>query len=228
MISEHFTRQLGMILLSSQQQETTIKKNRRLRLSEMFFQLRKFFGILVIGMMAMATNCYASVLEDVNFASLPGGRTEITLVFDSSPPEVKGYTIEEPARIALDLSGATSALTEKYYNLGLGNAKRMTVMGVKDRTRVIVDLVDLVPYRTRKNGNSLVIVVGDEGGHETVEVASTAINEVSNATNSSSSTVITGIDFQRSEKGDGQIVIDFSSSSVDIDMTDPSGSNSLV
>jgi len=227
MISEYFTRQLGMILLSSQQQETTIKKNRRLRLSEMFFQLRRFFGILVIGMLAMVSNSYASVLEDVNFASLPGGRTEITLVFDSTPPDVKGYTIEEPARIALDLNGASSSLTEKYYNLGLGNAKRMTVMGVKDRTRVIMDLVDLVPYRTRVDGNNLVILVGDERGRESTTDTATGNSELLGASSSSASTVINGIDFQRSEKGDGQIVIDFSSSSVDIDMTEIAGNIQL-
>ena len=44
----------------------------------------------------------SATLTDLNFSTAPGDVTQLELVFDSAPPEVSGYTIEKPARIALD------------------------------------------------------------------------------------------------------------------------------
>ena len=65
----------------------------------------------------------AATLTDLNFSTAPGDVTQLELVFDSTPPEVSGYTIEKPARIALDLPGVDSALGTKRHNIGNGNAR---------------------------------------------------------------------------------------------------------
>src|SRR5699024_5870353 len=41
---------------------------------------------------------------DVHYTALPGGAFEAELVFDVPPPEPRGYSIEKPARISLDLT----------------------------------------------------------------------------------------------------------------------------
>jgi len=216
-----------MILLASHYQ-SKIKKYRRLRLSAMFVQRKKFFGFIVISMLLSAAKGYSTTLESVSFASLPGDRTEITLGFDQPPSDVKGYTIEQPARIALDLPGISNALSEKYHNLGLGNAKRMTVIGVKDRTRVILDLVELVPYKTQVVGNKLVVLVGNESmgasaASQNIQAEDSGQSAGSPEVSQSAAQSLTAIDFRRGEKGDGQIVLTFSSSNVDIDMTEKAG-----
>ncbi len=83
----------------------------------------------------------------------------------------KGYTIEAPARIALDLMDTKSALTTKYHSLGIGNAREVTVIEAKDRTRVIVNLTQLVPYETKVEGNTLFMYVGTGGGAQGCTVA---------------------------------------------------------
>ena len=65
-----------------------------------------------------------------------------------TPPNPNGYTIEQPARIVLDLPGVTSSLDEKHHDLGIGNARRVSVISTKDRTRAIVNLTQLVGYET--------------------------------------------------------------------------------
>ncbi|KZY30181.1 fimbrial protein [Oleiphilus sp. HI0081] len=193
----------------------------------MVLQTRKLITLIGVCFFAVM-NANAANLNDVSFASLPGDRVEISLIFDETPPEVNGYTIEKPARIALDLPGASSKLAEKYHNLGMGNAKRMTVIGTKDRTRVILDLVDLVPYSTRTSGNTLFVLVGSEGAGEAYQAVASS-PEAMPAANTFSRKVaadrngITNIDFQRGEKGDGQIVVSFASPDVDIDMSEVGG-----
>ncbi len=207
------------------------KKSRILRFSEMVLQSRKLLAVLWACLFA-AMHANAANLHDVNFASLPGDRIEIALIFDDTPPEANGYTIEKPARIALDLAGVSSKLSEKYHNLGMGNAKRMTVIGTKDRTRVILDLVDLVPYSTRTEANTLFVLVGSEDAGRSVAQAGAEPQVAASSNTFSRKAVgdrngVTDIDFQRGEKGDGQIVVSFASSDVDIDMSEVGGNIQL-
>ncbi|MBT5292397.1 MAG: hypothetical protein HOL40_01580, partial [Cellvibrionales bacterium] len=48
---------------------------------------------------------YAAELQDISFNSIPGGKFQIKMEFDETPPEPTAYSIEKPARIALDLRG---------------------------------------------------------------------------------------------------------------------------
>ena len=192
----------------------------------MFVQIKKIVGFAFISLAAVG-NAWALSLNDVSFASLPGDRTEVTLQFDGVPPQAEGYTIEKPARIALDLNGVKNALSEKYHNLGLGNAKRMTVIGTKDRTRIIVDLIDLVPYSTNVDGNSLSIVIG--GDSVSSNPKNSNQNSVVSLKKSSSAIAnsVESIDFQRGDKGDGQVILSFNTDEVDIDMAEIGGNIQL-
>lgn len=64
---------------------------------------------------------------------LPGDRVELKLQFDSPVVAPRGYTIEQPARIALDLPGVTNKLGVKNRELGVGNARSVTIVETKDR-----------------------------------------------------------------------------------------------
>ena len=111
-----------------------------------------------------ASTAFGTVMEDIEFSSLPGDKVEIRMIFDDVPPEPTGYTIEQPARIALDLTGVSSGLDSKQHALGSGNARNVTVVEAGDRTRVIVSMTELTGYSSRVVGNSLYVLVGDDKG----------------------------------------------------------------
>ena len=115
--------------------------------------------LVVIGQGATA----AARLTGIEFSSLPGDRTEIRMAFDGTPPDPQGYTIDQPARIVLDMPGVVSALAEKHHDLGSGNARKVSVLSTKDRTRAIVNLTRLVAYDTEVRGNTLYLLVGGDG-----------------------------------------------------------------
>ena len=156
----------------------------------------------------------AATLKDMSYATLPGNRLEVKLQFDGAPPEVKGYSIEKPARIALDLMGATSGLASKYHNLGTGNARNITVVEAKDRTRLIVNLVQLQGYSTEVDGNTLLLVLGGEPKSAEQQVStSSAVREKS----------LNVVDFKRGAQGEGQIVIRLSDPSTPVDVREEGG-----
>ena len=100
---------------------------------------RKMRNALVALSVMLSFSVHAAVrMDGIEFSSLPGDKIEIRMQFDGTPPDPTGYTIEQPARIALDLKDVTSGLGSKYHPLGSGNARSVTVVEAGDRTRVIV------------------------------------------------------------------------------------------
>ncbi len=148
-------------------------------------------------------------LTDVEFSSQPGGRFEVRLDFDGTPPEPKGYNIEKPARIALDLAGVASKLEQKKFPLSYGNASSAVILESGGRTRMILNLVELAPYQTRIEGNSLFVDVGDSGVRDYLKP--TKENPVLSAATSKSAASagneIVDVDFKRGDQGEGRLVI---------------------
>ena len=194
--------------------------NKQLRSkNNMYYRALLQLGVLCLALLSMQAR--AVVLNDVSFASLAGDRTEVTLTFDGVPPEPKGYTIEKPARIALDLKGVNNALSTKYHSLGVGNAQGLTVVGAKDRTRLIVNLVELVPYASTVDGNKIILLIGSSEAPKAANSGSSA-QKVS-LPQRGMTPKVTDIDFRRGEKGDGQIILSLSTSKIDVDMSEEGG-----
>ncbi|HEY5646547.1 MAG TPA: type IV pilus secretin PilQ family protein [Pseudomonadales bacterium] len=167
--------------------------------------------LFAVAMLMGALSSWAASIDSVEFSSLPGDKTEIRLHFDGPPPEPTGYTIEQPARIVLDMPGVTSKLDEKHHNLGIGNARRVSIISTKDRTRAIVNLTELANYETEIEGNTIYLTVG--GGSAQGVPSSQAFasaDDRSSAEVRMSDSQITKVDFRRSEDGDGRIVIGLS------------------
>jgi type IV pilus assembly protein PilQ len=99
----------------------------------------------------------ATILEDVEFSALPGNAVEIALVFSDSPPAASDFATDNPARIAIDLPDVTSELGSKDMPIQIGVAQSLNAIQVGDRTRVVVNLADSVPYELRTQGNRLVV-----------------------------------------------------------------------
>ncbi|MCB1693940.1 MAG: type IV pilus secretin PilQ family protein [Pseudomonadales bacterium] len=177
-------------------------------------------------MLLMPLTAVAVTMNDIQFSTLPGDKIEIRMSFDGRPPEPTGYTIEQPARIALDLKGVKSSLAAKNHPLGTGNARSVTVVEAGDRTRVIVSLTELTGYSTRVDGDNLYVLVGKQDSSGFVS----SDNQLSGAVSSDKSSVIAAdtpvvqdIDFRRGEKGEGRVIVKLSNPGVGVDVSSEGG-----
>ncbi len=182
------------------------------------FRINSAFGlgqaIVAFVILAFTSLAQAVQLQSVDYSSLPGDKVELRFSFDSKPPEPKGYNIEKPARIALDLEGVSSGLKSKYHELGLGNARNLTVVEAGSRTRLIINLTQLESYKTEIRNNTLHVILG-EGGPQRVSIAApeAAVSGMKTDAEKSgvySSQEIRGVDFQRGVEGEGKIVVSLS------------------
>ena len=181
----------------------------------------RLMALVMVLAVSLVESAWAVKLVGLESSSLPGDALEIKFQFDSAPPVPAGYTIESPARIALDLKGVESALKEKYHSLGNGNVRSATVMGTGDRTRVIINMSSLVAYETEVVGNTLLVRVGQsvQASNASVAVGSEASKTATSNTESS----ITELDFRRGEQGEGMVMITVSDPSAAIDLREEGG-----
>lgn len=170
----------------------------------------------------------AANLEALDVAALPGDRVELKMTFDEPVAAPRGYTIEQPARIALDLPGVANKLGTKNRELGVGNARSVTVVEAKDRTRLIINLADLAPYSTRVEGNNLFVLVGANAGAATAAApvaapATSTYKKPQTRSYVAQTKAISNIDFQRGEQGEGNVVITLSDPTVSPDIQEQGG-----
>ncbi|MBO3278181.1 type IV pilus secretin PilQ [Pseudomonas schmalbachii] len=175
-----------------------------------------------------ASSALAADLQKVDVAALPGDRVELKLSFDEPVSAPRGYTIEQPARIALDLPGVQNKLGSRNRELGVGNARSLTVVEAKDRTRLIINLTSLVPYSTRTEGNNLFVVVGGAAAAGSSAMAATPVAAPAARPAAPKPYIpmgkaIRNIDFQRGEKGEGNVVIDLSDPTISPDVQEQGG-----
>ena len=188
------------------------------------------FGVSLLAIL-LSPAALAANLQAVDVASLPGDRVELKITFDEPVTAPRGYTIEQPARIALDLPGVSNKSGIKNRELSAGNARSVTVVEAKDRTRLIINLTSLAPYNTRVDGNNLYVQVGTGVATSSsvaaapaaqpaaAPVAAPAAPKVFGPVNKA----INNIDFQRGEQGEGNVVIDLSDPSVSPDIQERGG-----
>ena len=178
---------------------------------------------LLIGLIAIAVAATAHaqpVIEDIAFSSRPGSMFEVRLDFSEAPPaDFSAYTIEEPARIAIDFPGTKSALDQKRYSLPYGNATGVIVLESGDRTRLVLNLIKLVPYEAIISGTELILLVGQESGGEYAKpstadgILESQVTQVDGARSS-----LTDLQFRRSESGEGRLILALSDPSVDVNV----------
>ena len=75
----------------------------------------------------------------------------------SSPPP--GFSVANPAKIALDFQSTANGLGKNTEVFNQGDLRSMNVVQVGDRTRVVLNLVRGLNYKTRLDGKALYVTL---------------------------------------------------------------------
>ncbi|MCH9695119.1 MAG: type IV pilus secretin PilQ [Gammaproteobacteria bacterium] len=163
-------------------------------------------------------------LQDIQVQTLPGQRVELKLIMSDTAPEPLAFTIENPARIALDLPATTLGLTSRRRDVNLGPLNTVLTAEANGRTRVVLNLGSMVEYQTTRSGNTVTVVLGDGDDYSagTTQFASApASAPQSYATAGSRS--ISSVDFRRTRDGGGRVVVNLSDPSTPVDIRQEGG-----
>ena len=182
--------------------------------------VNKMILLVVMSMASLAI--HANELNSVDFNVLPGDRVELRFSMTETPSAPKEFSTVNPARIALDFTNTSVALANKSLPVSVGATRSVTAVEAQGRTRVVINLVESVPYDTRIDGNDFVVTIGayKTAASDAQSGGSTSSDNMSQQTavSQSSKKEITGIDFRRGELGEGRVVIDLSNPNIGIDL----------
>jgi len=200
--------------------------------------------LLMAGIAFASQQLYAAnALLDVSHVALPGNKQQLALTL-SGPAEIpKSFTIDNPARIALDLPDTTNDLDTKRVAISAGLLRNVTTVEAGGRTRVVVNLTAMAPYTTAVSGNKL-LVTFDNSGTSVDPTSLAAANPVSSSLASENAAAvargkadidtssgpiaardntINGMDFRRGPMGEGRVIFDLSSAGILTDLRQEGG-----
>ena len=124
-----------------------------------------------------------------------------------------GFSIQSPARIALDFQNVVSAMGRTNVDVNQGNLKSVSVVQAGNRTRVVLNLKQFTTYKTQIQGKSLLVVL------DALADSAPVTAPVVFAENHNRDTVaLKDIDFRRGEEGSGRVVVALPNNQVGVDI----------
>jgi len=160
-------------------------------------------------------------LQDIQVQSLSGQRIELKLIMTETAPEPLAFTIENPARIALDLPGTTLGLSQRRRDVNQGPLDTILTAEANGRTRVVLNLDLMVPYEAKASGNTVIVTLGDGDDYD---AGSTQFASSPSSTSSApsyaapGSRAITNVDFRRTRDGGGRVIVSLTDPSTPVDI----------
>lgn len=171
------------------------------------------------------TESAENTLQSVEFSTLPGNRLQIALQHASPPSAPQTFTIDNPARVAIDLAGTRNALAQRVVPIGVGIARSISTAEAQGKTRVVLNLANLVPYETEVEGNAIYITLDTAAQSSTADSAVAPASGISGQASAtlgptSSSKSLVDIDFRRGEQGEGRVIVTLSEPGIPLDVND--------
>lgn len=158
----------------------------------------------------------SNAIEAINVAQQGN---EVSLRIDlkealTTPPP--GFSVANPAKIALDFQSTANGLGKNTQVFNQGDLRSMNIVQVGDRTRLVLNLVKNLNYKTRIDGKALYVTLSPvERVSDTSATRSTRFAEESLVGAKHS---VSDVMFRRGKDGEGRVIVDLSDSGTGIDI----------
>ena len=194
---------------------------------------------LVLALLLVGTStahAATNTLTAVDATAASNSEINIRLTLAGAAPVPSVFTVNEPARLSIDLPGTDLAVAERYRRIDEGPVQAIALAAGEDRTRVVVELDTMTDYRINRQGNEITIGIG--GGMSAPATPQTPVTQASvrpstpvrpmtDTDYQAQAASVRGpqvrdIDFRRAENGAGriEIVLDGVNSAVDVSERD--------
>ncbi len=179
----------------------------------MGLRMRQAFIFSVALLLSLAGHAQ-TVIEAVS-GSVQGGTEVVRIDLSKELSAVpSGFSIQSPARIALDFPGVSSAMGRSTVELNQGNLKSVSVVQAGERTRVVLNLKSPAAYKAEIQGKSLLIVLQSSvAGTPVAAVAATFAEN-----RSRESAPLKDMDFRRTAEGAGRVIVTLPNNQVGVDI----------
>ena len=172
-------------------------------------------GLIALALTVGTLSVWAQSAIEAVSGSIQGG-VEVVKIDLSQPLTAAptGFTIQSPARIALDFPGVSSAMGRSNIEINQGNLRSVSVVQAGDRTRVVLNLKQATPYKAQIQGKSLLVVLDPVALVAPVATGAPVFAE----SRSRDTLPLKDLDFRRGDDGAGRIVVSLPNNQVGVDI----------
>ena len=173
--------------------------------------LTTLLAALIVGstLLSQAHAADGNTLQAIDVRPMSGQQLQLTLKLSGPAPQPNSFTIDDPARISIDLPGTALALTSRRIDVRSGGLDTILAAQTADRSRLVLSLDKMMPYTMKVDGNNIVVTLGLSPG--AAAVANTAPAPSDGPPPAAVGTrSIQSIDFRRSVDGAGRVVVSLS------------------
>ncbi|WP_307584251.1 type IV pilus secretin PilQ [Variovorax boronicumulans] len=169
-------------------------------------------GLLAFGALAVAHA--QNAIESVTSSTQSGAeviRIDLAQPLTAVPA---GFSVQTPARIALDFPGVTNAIGRSAIEVNQGNLRSVNVVQAGDRSRVVLNLKQATAYKAEIQGKSLLVVLEPVAGTALVASAATTFAENRNR----DTLPLRDVDFRLGADNTGRVLVDLPNNQVGVDV----------
>jgi len=189
---------------------------------------KKSTGLLSASLAAICLLAFADAgaraLVGLDYSAMAGNTVQVVFTFDDTAVEPRTFTIDDPARIALDFGDTENKLQQRNMLVGIGTMQSIITATSQNRTRVVLNLSQRTNYTTTLSGNQVTLTLVGAGTQTSVANAPTDDAAQTDTTISAAAPTpsvvkgVTNIDFKRGPNGEGRVIIDLTNASIGSDV----------
>ncbi|WLI89492.1 type IV pilus secretin PilQ [Massilia sp. R2A-15] len=174
-------------------------------------------ALLVLAFSAATAWAQDNAIESIT-ANQQGSNVVVNIAMKNAPAKLPiGFSITNPARIALDFGATSNATGKSTQDINLGDVRAVNVVQAGERTRLVLNLKRALNYATAIDGKSVIVTVEGSGGVAQA-VNSAGLPVAAQARPAAARQVLRDLDFRRGANGEGRIVVDLPNSQVAVDV----------
>lgn len=179
---------------------------------------------LALVLMVAPSLVLAVALKDVEFATLPGNQVRLDLVLTGPVSAPRDFATDSPARIVIDLPAVTSELPRKTVPIDVGPVQSLMALDAEGRTRIVINLNNLVPYQVQSMGERVTIAINPPPaaapGSAPATQAEAGRVEPPPA---GAGPGLRAVDFQRGPGGEGRVLVKLPTENTRVTVTEKAG-----
>jgi type IV pilus assembly protein PilQ len=189
------------------------------RLNSIFNGVMQMLGLLIAFGLCGGAQAQADAQNSItalNVSSTGDGTTVIKVELAQPLANVPaGFTINTPPRIALDFPNTANGLGKSVQDFSEGDLRSANIVQAGNRTRLVINLNQMLTYDTKIDGNNLLITLQ---GKAADRVAAGSTSRFAEAKQDTQKHTLRDVDFRRGKNGEGRIQVDLSDPGIGIDI----------
>lgn len=183
-------------------------------------------GFAIVGLPILANSAIAAdnglvqnSIEKVDFTTMPGDKVNIRITLSQplkNPPA--GFSLTDPARIALDFPNTTNSLQKNSMVIHQGVLRSMSLAEAKGRTRMVLNLSKPSSYTANVSGREVNVELQASDMASSSNAATGSVTRFAESKIGEQRHSISNVDFMRGKNGEGRVVVDLSDNATGIDI----------